>query len=185
IKGSGRSVVGIDLGCAIIAARQAGLLKTGGGHAMAVGFSVEKHRLAELQDFLDTYYPQAVDLPESADLSVDAMLCVSGATVVFAQQMAVMAPFGADNPEPMIVFSYVTVLFHERIGRERQTLRVFLQDENGGRLKALLFRADETPLAKALEETTRPLLHVAGYLRAENWNDRTDVTFFIQDVAYA
>ena len=185
IKGSGRSVVGIDLGCAIIAARQAGLLKTGGGHAMAVGFSVEKHRLAELQDFLDTYYPQAVDLPESADLSVDAMLCVSGATVAFAQQMAVMAPFGADNPEPMIVFSYVTVLFHERIGRERQTLRVFLQDENGGRLKALLFRADETPLAKALEETTRPLLHVAGYLRAENWNDRTDVTFFIQDVAYA
>ena len=185
IKGSGRSVVGIDLGHAIIAARQAGLLKTGGGHAMAAGFSFEKHRLAELQDFLDSYCPQAVNLPDTVDLTVDIVLCVSGATVAFAQQMAVMAPFGAGNPEPVIALSYVTVVCHERIGREGQTLRVFLQGENGGRLKALLFRADETPLAEALEETTRPLLHVAGYLRAENWNDRTDATFFIQDVAYA
>src|SRR4051794_21943320 len=38
-KGSGRSVPGLDLGAAIIAARQAGLLESGGGHAMAAGFS--------------------------------------------------------------------------------------------------------------------------------------------------
>ena len=37
-KGSGRSVAGLDLGAAVIAARQAGILATGGGHAMAAGF---------------------------------------------------------------------------------------------------------------------------------------------------
>ena len=42
-KGSGRSVPGLDLGAAVIAARQAGLLETGGGHAMAAGFSF-RHR---------------------------------------------------------------------------------------------------------------------------------------------
>ncbi|HEX7709959.1 MAG TPA: single-stranded-DNA-specific exonuclease RecJ, partial [Sphingomonadaceae bacterium] len=34
-KGSGRSIAGVDLGAAIIAAREAGLLVAGGGHAMA------------------------------------------------------------------------------------------------------------------------------------------------------
>ena len=185
IKGSGRSVEGVDLGSAIIAARQAGLLKTGGGHAMAAGFSFEKEKLTALQDFLDAYCPQAAQLPDTADLCIDAVLCVSGATIEFAQQITIMAPFGASNPEPLVALSSVTVLRSERIGRENRTLRVFLQDQNGGRLKTLLFRADETPLAQILEDTTRPLLHVVGYLRAENWNDRTDVTFFIQDVAYA
>ena len=52
-KGSGRSVPGVDLGAAVIAARQAGLLVTGGGHAMAAGFSVQTERLADFHAFLD------------------------------------------------------------------------------------------------------------------------------------
>jgi single-stranded-DNA-specific exonuclease len=39
-KGSGRSIAGVDLGSAIIAARDAGLLLAGGGHAMAAGLTV-------------------------------------------------------------------------------------------------------------------------------------------------
>ena len=41
-KGSGRSVVGVDLGSAVIAARQSGLLISGGGHPMAAGFTVSQ-----------------------------------------------------------------------------------------------------------------------------------------------
>src|SRR5208283_355489 len=44
-KGSGRSVAGIDLGAAVIAARQAGILTTGGGHSMAAGFSLGAARI--------------------------------------------------------------------------------------------------------------------------------------------
>ncbi|HLO76156.1 MAG TPA: single-stranded-DNA-specific exonuclease RecJ, partial [Magnetospirillum sp.] len=51
-KGSGRSVPGLDLGAAIIAARQAGVLKAGGGHAMAAGFTVLRERLDEFRAFL-------------------------------------------------------------------------------------------------------------------------------------
>ena len=51
-KGSGRSVPGLALGPAVIAARQAGLLINGGGHAMAAGFTVAADRLDALRDFL-------------------------------------------------------------------------------------------------------------------------------------
>src|SRR5205823_1398596 len=43
-KGSGRSVPGLDLGSAVIAARQAGLLSVGGGHPMAAGFTIAAFR---------------------------------------------------------------------------------------------------------------------------------------------
>ena len=51
-KGSGRSVPGLPLGPAVIAARQAGLLINGGGHAMAAGFTVAAEQLDALRDFL-------------------------------------------------------------------------------------------------------------------------------------
>ena len=43
-KGSGRSIRGVDLGAAVIAARQAGLLEAGGGHAMAAGLTVMRDK---------------------------------------------------------------------------------------------------------------------------------------------
>jgi single-stranded-DNA-specific exonuclease len=52
-KGSGRSVRGVDLGAAVIAARQAGLLVNGGGHAMAAGLTVTREALPDLARFLD------------------------------------------------------------------------------------------------------------------------------------
>jgi len=63
-KGSGRSVAGVDLGSAIIAARQMGLLETGGGHAMAAGFSFRPAREGEFHAFLDERLSHAADLPE-------------------------------------------------------------------------------------------------------------------------
>src|SRR5215472_13116548 len=44
-KGSGRSIAGLPLGPAVIAARQAGLLINGGGHAMAAGFTVAAEKI--------------------------------------------------------------------------------------------------------------------------------------------
>ena len=39
-KGSGRSISGVDLGAAVLAAKEAGLLVAGGGHAMAAGLTI-------------------------------------------------------------------------------------------------------------------------------------------------
>ena len=53
IKGSGRSIPGLDLGSAVIAARQSELLLTGGGHAMAAGFSLLPEKAKAFQEFLN------------------------------------------------------------------------------------------------------------------------------------
>ncbi|GAA4477928.1 single-stranded-DNA-specific exonuclease RecJ [Gluconacetobacter asukensis] len=186
VKGSGRSVADIDLGAAIIAARQMGLLTTGGGHAMAAGFSLPAGGVPALHDFLNERLRDAGALPDAVDVLIEGVVHVAGATVELATDIGRMAPFGAGNDEPVLAIPRVRVVRADRIGREGGTLRVLVEGEGGGpRLKALLFRADDHPAAAMLEDRNAPPLHLAGWLRAENWNGRTDASFFIRDAAVA
>ena len=185
IRGSGRSVPGVDLGAAVIAARQCGILSTGGGHPMAAGFSLAGPRLAEFHAFLDERLCHAADFPAAADLRVEASVAVPGATAALAEQVMRLAPFGNGNEEPMIVLPNARVVRSDRIGREGTTIRATLEGEGGGRrLKALLFRARPGPLAEALDAKGAPL-HLAGHLRLESWNGSTSVGFVVTDAAPA
>ena len=186
VKGSGRSVPGLDLGTAIIAARQSGLLMTGGGHAMAAGFSLRADGIAALHGFLDERLADARHRPAALDLPVDAVLGVAGATAELAAHVGRLAPFGAGNDEPVFALPNVRVVRADRIGKEGNTLRLMVEGEGGGqRLKALLFRANEGPLASVLESRDGTRLHLAGQLRAEAWQGRVDAGFFITDAARA
>jgi single-stranded-DNA-specific exonuclease len=185
-KGSGRSVPGIDLGAAVIAARAHGLLTSGGGHAMAAGFGLHESDMAAFHAFLDERLAAASLLPAAADLMVEGAMSVAGCTLDLAEHIARLAPFGAGNAEPTLVLQRVRVAHSERIGKEGGTLRVMLEGEGGGpRLKSVMFRAGEGPLAQAMLARDGATLHVAGHVRADSWNGRVTAGFMITDAAIA
>ncbi len=184
-KGSGRSVPGIDLGAAVIAARQGGILATGGGHAMAAGFSAPETALSTFHEFLNDRLASAALLPPSAELVLDGVLGVAGADAALAQMVSRLGPFGTGNDEPLFVLPRARVVKADRIGKDGNTIRVMVEGEGGGRLKALLFRAKEGPLAEALSRVGGAPLHLAGHLRAEFWQGRVSAGFFIADAAPA
>jgi single-stranded-DNA-specific exonuclease len=185
-KGSGRSVPGLDLGGAVLAARQMGILTTGGGHPMAAGFSLPPDRLDAFHEFLDARLAAAAALPSAVDLAVEGALAVPGATTELAREVARLAPFGAGNEEPLFVLQRARVVRADRVGREGGSIRAFVEGEGGGRrLKAMLFRAREGALANALLARDAVPLHLAGHLRAEEWNGAVNPGFFIADAAVA
>ncbi|PWC29437.1 single-stranded-DNA-specific exonuclease RecJ [Teichococcus aestuarii] len=184
-KGSGRSVPGVDLGAAVIAARQGGLLETGGGHAMAAGFSFRMEQREAFHAFLDTQLAHAATLPTSADLVVDGTLLVPAATVALVEQVARLGPFGAGNEEPVFVFPRTRIVRADRVGKEGNTIRAFVEGEGGGRLKAVCFRAKEGPLADLLLNSRGAPVHLCGTLRAESWNGNVSVGLHVQDAAAA
>jgi len=185
IKGSGRSVAGLDLGAAIIAARQSGLLLTGGGHAMAAGFSLAVESLPGLHAMLNERLAEATSLPQAADLMLEGVLAVNGADAALAQMVARLGPFGMGNEEPLFVLPRARVVKTDRIGKDGGTIRAMVEGESGGRIKALLFRAKEGGLAEALSKAGGAPLHLAGHLRAERWNGRITAGFFVTDAAPA
>lgn len=183
-KGSARSVAGHDIGAAIIAARQSGLLYTGGGHAMAAGFSLPAADLPVLHAFLNERLAAAA-APEVAALLLEGVLAAHGADAALARMVARLGPFGNGNAEPHFVLPRARVVKSERIGKDGATIRAMVEGEGGGRVKALLFRAKEGEMAEALSRPGGAPLHLAGHLRAESWQGRVSAGFFITDAAPA
>jgi single-stranded-DNA-specific exonuclease len=184
-KGSGRSIPGVDLGAAVIAARQSGLLVTGGGHAMAAGFSFRAERREAVHAWLDERLAHAAALPGAADLAIEGTLAVRAATSDLATQITRLAPFGPGNDEPVFAFPRARVVRADRVGKEGATIRAFLEGEDGGRLKAICFRAKEGALADLLLTSRGAPIHLAGMLRAERWNEQVSACLHVLDASPA
>jgi single-stranded-DNA-specific exonuclease len=181
-KGSGRSIAGVDLGAAVIAARQAGLLTNGGGHKMAAGFTVAEDKIEAFAEFLAARLAPAVAAAGGTPaLTIDAALAPDGVTRELLAALEPLAPFGVGNAEPRFALNAARIAFVDPAGE--QHLRVAIPMERGGRLKAIAFRAAGTPLGAALLANRGGALHLAGHLRADRWNGRDDVQFVIEDAA--
>lgn len=182
--GSGRSVYGVDLGAAIIAARQKGILIKGGGHAMAAGFSVSRGALGEFRAFLDERISrQTGGAPIKPDLRLDGSIALRGASVELAAEIATLAPFGPGNPEPRLAIRNVKIPFADIVGGDH--IRFSLSQGSGGTLEGISFRSVGTPLGKLLLSAHDQMVHVAGRLKADSWQGRTRVKFHLEDVALA
>jgi len=184
-KGSGRSVAGLPLGPAVIAARQAGLLINGGGHAMAAGFTVAAEKLDALRSFLIERLGDGLDherlVPE---LRLDAALSVAAAQGELIDHITKLAPFGAANPEPRFVLPGVRIVHAEPVGSSH--LRCILVDPlETGRLPAIAFRVAGTPLGQFLGETRGAAIHITGHLRRDGWRGGDAVELAIDDAAPA
>jgi single-stranded-DNA-specific exonuclease len=182
-KGSGRSVRGVALGPAVIAAQQAGLLVNGGGHNMAAGFTVEQEKLEELSGFLATHISRQLDgLTLTPSMSFDGALSPAGATPEVIEMLDRVGPFGSGNPRPRFVIPQARIVDSGIVGKDH--VRCVLTGADGtGRLKAIAFRSAATPVGRALLDTRGLPLHVAGNLRVDEWQGRVSAQLFIDDVA--
>jgi single-stranded-DNA-specific exonuclease len=181
-KGSGRSVRGVDLGAAVLAARQAGLLINGGGHKMAAGFTVAADAEPAFREFLAERIAKDAG-PDGITpvLRLDGALQAGAATLPLLQSLEALAPFGAGNPRPRFALPAARILKADVVGENH--VRCFVGGEGQGRLKAIAFRAVGEPLGTALLSAGGAPVHLAGQLRIDRWQGREDVQLFIDDLA--
>ncbi|MBF0128416.1 MAG: single-stranded-DNA-specific exonuclease RecJ [Alphaproteobacteria bacterium] len=183
-KGSGRSVPGIDLGSAVIAARQAGLLEKGGGHAMAAGFTVRTDRLDALRAFLGARLAAQVDEGGLEPvLHLDGAMDAGAATYDLVGTLSRIGPFGAGNPEPRFAVVNARVVRPTVVGTGH--VRCILLGPGGARLKAIAFRSADSELGEALLNGEGAVFHVAGTLRPDTWQGRAEAQLVVDDAAFA
>ena len=181
VKGSARSIPGVDLGALVIAAKEKGILTKGGGHTMAAGFSLNEDRLEDFRRFVGEYVLSQVGEEAIVPLiNVDGILDVSGATPELAANLSMLEPYGAQNPEPKLVLPNVKVSKVSVVGSGH--IRCFLSSFSGGSLKAMAFRMADTEAGMALLNHRGSLFNVIGTLRPDNWMGRNGVQFIIEDV---
>ncbi|MEY4720957.1 MAG: hypothetical protein RIQ46_682, partial [Pseudomonadota bacterium] len=118
-KGSGRSIAGVDLGAAIIAAREAGLLVAGGGHAMAAGLTIDPGRVDALADWLDERLAADVmQASASQFLALDLALAPRGLTPGLVETLESAGPYGMGWPGPRVAVGPVQLVKADVVGRD-------------------------------------------------------------------
>ena len=184
-KGSGRSIPGVDLGAAIIAAREAGLLAAGGGHAMAAGLTVDEARIGELADWLDARLGAAV-ARASADraLLLDMAVAPSGLTPELVHTLEAAGPYGVGWPGPRVAIGPVHLVRAELVGNDH--VRLIAGSAGGGSFKAIAFRAAESALGQALLHGAQGRrLWLAGRAKVDDWGARPAAELHLEDAAWA
>jgi single-stranded-DNA-specific exonuclease len=178
-RGSARSVAGVDLGAMVRAAREAGVVDAGGGHAMAAGFSLQKSQEEAFRVFLAARFAEA-KRAEMPPLALEAVVSPAGATPDLVREIDKLGPFGAGNPEPLVAVPGVTVAYADVVGKDHVRLRL---SGGGARLDAIAFRIADTELGRALLAARGRTVHVAGRLRLNGWNGRTTAQLHLEDAA--
>ena len=184
-KGSGRSISGVDLGAAILAAKEHGLLIAGGGHAMAAGLTIEAHRIVEFADFLEERLADTVVRASAGRaLLVDAVLAPGGVNPGLVGAMEAGGPYGMGWPAPRIAAGPFRVIRADLVGTNH--VRAIVAGADGRSLKAMAFRQADTALGQALlgAGSTRRLW-LAGRAKVDDWSGRNVAELHIEDAAWA
>ena len=177
-KGSSRSVSGFDIGSAIIAAQQNGILLSGGGHAMAAGLTVEQQKLEELDNFLNERFIKSIKPSvRLKDYKIEADINLRAANKKLVEEFRKIAPFGSENSEPIIAISKIRIKNFRSVGKEGKHFSFIASDESGDTLNCIAFNAAGSPLGDAIKIASNgPLLHLIGYLRENSFNSQPQLT---------
>ena len=184
-KGSGRSVPGVDLGAAVLAAKDAELLVAGGGHAMAAGLTIAADRLAAFADFLEDRLAVAVGKSaEGRALLVDALLAPGGVTPALVEALEQGGPYGMGWPAPRVAAGPVRIIKADVVGNGH--VRAVMAGDDGRSLKTVAFRQADTPLGLALLGAgPHRRLWIAGRAKIDEWSGRPAAEIHLDDAAWA
>lgn len=184
-KGSGRSISGVDLGAAIIAAREEGLLVAGGGHAMAAGLTIAGDEIAAFADWLDARLgAQVARASANQETILDISVTPGGLTPDLVNALDQGGPYGVGWPGPRIAVGPVRLVKCDIVGSDH--VRLIASGDDGRSFKGIAFRAAESDLGQALLHASRGRkLWLAGRAKIDDWGSRPQAELHLEDAAWA
>jgi single-stranded-DNA-specific exonuclease len=184
-KGSGRSISGVDLGAAVLAAKDHGLLIAGGGHAMAAGLTVAPGGIEALRAFLhERIAADVLSASGGRALLLDALLAPGGVTGSLCDALDAAGPYGAGWPSPHVAVGPARLLRPAIVGNGH--VRAIACGDDGRSFKLIAFRAAETALGQALlSSPAEQRWWLAGTIKRDDWNGGNAAEMHLEDAAPA
>jgi single-stranded-DNA-specific exonuclease len=131
LRGSARSVEGLHITEAITTQKH--LLLGFGGHPMAAGLALEAWKLPDFRKGLGRAIEAQLGriVRQEPTLQIDCWLKLDEIDLAFAESLEALAPFGAGNPSLTFATHKVSLRSVAAIGKNREHVRLTVEDENG------------------------------------------------------
>nr|MBN1228426.1 single-stranded-DNA-specific exonuclease RecJ [Anaerolineae bacterium] len=146
VRGSARSVPGVDIGRAFAA--NAELLKSHGGHPGAAGCSLEEDLVPQFRRRLSETIAAIRDDSIPAGRVVDAEVAFGEVTMKLADELNRLAPFGAGNPPVHLLTTDLVIESHALMGIGKKHRRILLKDASGVEQTVIWWRGSESLLPR-------------------------------------
>ena len=184
-KGSGRSISGVDLGAAVLRAKDSGLLIAGGGHAMAAGLTLPSGGFEPFRDFMSELLAAEVARAQGERaLQLDALLAPGGVAGALCDALDAAGPYGAGWPSPRVAAGPVRLLKTGIVGDGH--VRGLGCGDDGKSFKWIAFRSAATELGQALLSSPGDQRWwLAGTIRRDEWNGGNAAEMHLEDAALA
>ncbi|MDZ5761020.1 single-stranded-DNA-specific exonuclease RecJ [Lyticum sinuosum] len=191
IKGSCRSIIGIDIGTLFNKAKEDGLLIDGGGHPMAGGFSIDSKKIEEWKEYLyrETEKMERDNknlIEESKKLDIDVILKASSlnnASIINIIEQAM--PFGHGNPQPRFMLHKVKII--KTIVSKSGNVGSFIidSDHKSNReysvVRCVVFRGSENEFGRFLIQNEGAIVNMVGTVQeSPKLPDKID--FILEDI---
>ena len=184
-KGSCRSISGVDLGAAVLAAKDSGLLTAGGGHAMAAGLTLPAGGLEPFRSFINERLAAAIDKAcGDRALLLDAFLAPGGVAAALCDALDAAGPYGAGWPSPRVAAGPARLIKTGIVGDGH--VRGFASGDDGKSFKWIAFRSAGTELGQALLSSAPDRRWwLAGTIKRDEWNGGNAAEMHLEDAAIA
>lgn len=136
VKGSGRSIEAYSMYEEM--SKCSALMTKFGGHPMAAGLSMEKENVDRFRRDLNAY---ATLTPEDfiEKIHIDVPMPLSYITTKLIREFECLEPFGKGNEKPVFAVRDVHPLRASVVGKNKNVLRMVLDDGAGGSMDAVYF----------------------------------------------
>jgi single-stranded-DNA-specific exonuclease len=184
-KGSGRSISGVDLGAAVLAAKESGFLSAGGGHAMAAGLTLPAGGLEPFRDFINGRLASDVEKSRGdRALLLDAVLAPGGVAAALCDALDSAGPYGAGWPSPKVAAGPARLLKTGIVGDGH--VRGLAAGDDGKTFKWIAFRSAASELGQALMSSAPDQRWwLAGSIKRDEWNGGNAAEMHLDDAALA
>lgn len=176
-RASCRSINGLDISVVINKAIQSGVISSGGGHAMAAGFSIKYEKINDLIEFLKSEIQYDV-LPH--ELYADCILPLNYISMNMMEKISIVEPFGVGNRHPKFVIPNVNITSTRQVGKNH--IQLLLEDSKNNSLKGISFKSLNTPLGDIMMNN-RQTVDVLGSISVSEWNGKKQINFYLEDIS--
>ena len=173
VKGSGRSIDGYHMYEELNKCKE--LLTKFGGHRMAAGLSLPKENVGKFREMLNKNCTLTEEEMKEK-VTIDMEMPFGCVTEGLVKELELLEPFGKGNTKPVFAARDVTLLGARILGKNRNVLKLQVQDMNGCRIEAMLFHHADDFLGKLEEQYGKT--EVEAILKGRGRQIRISMTYY-------
>lgn len=173
VKGSGRSIDGYHMYEELNKCKE--LLTKFGGHRLAAGLSLPKENIGKFREMLNKNCTLTEEEMKEK-VTIDMEMPFGCVTEGLVKELELLEPFGKGNTKPVFAARDVTLLGARILGKNRNVLKLQVQDVNGCRIEAMLFHHADDFLGKLEEQYGKT--EVEALLKGRGRQIRISMTYY-------